>query len=254
MIRQRLREALDASPKYSAASLSLKLGRSKDYLRDFLSGEKESIGAKETRDAEKLLGLPNNYLTVEVEPLTSSFDPDEDISSADNDNNGSAAVSRNGRKNLRPGVIPEFDLRGGASYGGGYALPDQISDHKGRTYAAEAVKAEWTFPEAWLRNEMRLTLEMTDIIAVDGPSMLPDLAPGDRVLIDRSNRDPRQDAIFAVRDGDSVIIKHVQLIRGSEPPRIVCTSSNQSYKPFELILDGEQAEIIGRVAGRISRL
>jgi hypothetical protein len=152
-------------------------------------------------------------------------------------------------ENKRRG-IPEYDLRGGASYGGGYALP---GDHSAGQ-AQERVKDQWFFPSSWLKGEMRLSLQFTDIISIDGPSMLPDLSPGDRVLIDRSNQDPKQDAIFAIRDGDSVIVKHVQLMRNSDPPRIICRSSNPKYEPFELILDGDNVAIIGRVAGRISRL
>lgn len=142
--------------------------------------------------------------------------------------------------------ISEYDLRAGMSYGGGYAM---VHDD-----GHELKKAEWFFPENWLRGEMRLSATFTDIISVDGPSMLPDLAPGDRVLIDRSNRDPKQDAIFAIRDGDSVIIKHVQLLRNTDPPRVVCRSSNPKYEPFELVLDGDHVDIIGRVAGRISKM
>jgi hypothetical protein len=143
-------------------------------------------------------------------------------------------------------AIPEYDLRAGASYGGGYALTGDDGSEKKR--------GEWIFPENWLRGEMRLSLQSTDIIAIDGPSMLPDLSPGDRVLIDRSNQDPKQDAIFAIRDGESVIVKHVQLVRNTDPPRVVCRSSNPKYEPFELVLDGDSVAIIGRVAGKISKM
>lgn len=146
----------------------------------------------------------------------------------------------------RRGGVLEYDLRAGASYGGGYV----VNGDDGK----EGVKAEWFFPESWLRGEMRLRLDFTDILAVDGPSMLPDLAPGDRVLIDRSNRDPRPGGIFAVREDHSVIIKHVELIRNTDPPRIRCKSSNEHYDPFELILDGEHVAIIGRVAWKISKI
>jgi transcriptional regulator with XRE-family HTH domain len=156
---------------------------------------------------------------------------------------GKERMAESGSKGL---CVAEYDLRAGASYGGGYAIIDDDGH--------EQKKADWFFPDGWLRGEMRLTATFTDIIAVDGPSMLPDLAPGDRVLIDRSSRDPKQDAIFAIRDGDSVIIKHIQLLRNTDPPRLVCRSSNPKYEPFELILDGEQVDIIGRVAGRISKM
>lgn len=166
-----------------------------------------------------------------------------------------ASAPGDGDRDLPPPAVLEFDLRTGASHGRGYAAAAaEIAADSSKTFPARLVRAEWRFPENWLGGEMRLAAGTTDILPVDGASMLPDLAPGDRVIVDRSNRDPKQDAIFAVKDGDSVIIKHVHLVRGSHPPRIICTSSNPRYEPFELILDGEQAEIIGRIAGRISKL
>lgn len=157
------------------------------------------------------------------------------------------------RVHLTPGTIPEFDLRAGASYGGGYVLQGQVNDGE-QTYDADVVKAEWGIPPSFLQGEVRLQPRKTDVLAVDGPSMVPDLLPGDRVFIDRSHTDPRQGGIFAVREDGGVIIKHVEVVRGSDPPRIVCKSSNPTYAPFELILDGDNVAIIGRVAGRISRM
>jgi transcriptional regulator with XRE-family HTH domain len=162
-------------------------------------------------------------------------------------------IGRGNRVHIRAGFIPEFDLRAGASYGGGYALQGQVNEGD-NTYDADVVKAEWGIPASFLQGELRLHPMRTDVLAVDGPSMVPDLMPGDRVLIDRSHTDPRQGGIFAVREDGGVIIKHVEVVRGSDPPRIVCKSSNPTYAPFELILDGDNVAIIGRVAGRISRM
>ena len=162
-------------------------------------------------------------------------------------------VGNGKRVQIRAGFIPEFDLRAGASYGGGYALQGQVRDGA-HTYDADVVKAEWGIPPSFLQGELRLHPARTDVLAVDGPSMIPDLMPGDRVLVDRSHTDPRQGGIFAVREDGGVIIKHVEVVRGSDPPRIVCKSSNPTYAPFELILDGDNVAIIGRIAGRISRM
>jgi phage repressor protein C with HTH and peptisase S24 domain len=153
----------------------------------------------------------------------------------------------------KEGRIREYDLRAGASYGGGYAIA-HVNEDGEPTANHEAVKAEWVIPPSFLKGELRLSSDTTDIVAIDGPSMVPDLMPSDRVLIDRSHRDPRQGGIFAVREDDGIIVKHVEVIRGSDPLRIVCKSSNPTYTPFELILDGENVAIIGRVAGRISRM
>lgn len=79
------------------------------------------------------------------------------------------------------------------------------------------------------------------------------LTSGDRVVIDRKDTDPRQGGIFAVWDGDGVIIKQVEIVRGSSPPQIVCTSRNSNYKPITLDLDGN-VHIIGRVSAKFSRM
>lgn len=149
-------------------------------------------------------------------------------------------------------AIPEIDLRGGASYGGGKTDEEwQNGDISG-----DKVSEHWMLPKAYVQRELGLTFGETEIIQVRGDSMddgtAKGLSSGDRVIIDRRDRDPRQGGIFAVNDGDGVIIKQVELLRGHEPPRIVCSSRNASYRPIELVLDGS-VRIIGRVAGVISR-
>lgn len=255
-LARRIQSRLDALGK-TARGASMEAGLGASTIRNVFEGKSESPRGNtltalarvlETTEAWLLHGRPESTDIAPSKPsVIRSFDPDEHEIAPRRENMSQP-------RRVSPGAVPEFDLRAGASYGGGYALPEHVTEGDGRTYEKDAVKAEWFFPEVWLKGEMRLSMAQTDIVAIDGPSMLPDLAPGDRVLIDRSNRDPKQDAIFAIRDGDSIIVKHVQLIRNTDPPRIVCRSSNPKYEPFELILDGEQADIIGRVAGRISRL
>ncbi len=158
---------------------------------------------------------------------------------------------------MKPGSIPEFDVRGMGSYGGGFSEPTTIYDDQGRSYSGNVVRAEWVFPERFLRDELRVRLSMADIIAIDGPSMddgsVHSLRSGDRVLINRGDTDCRQGAIFAVWDGGGVIVKQVELIHGTDPPRIRCSSLNPSYQPFELTLDGD-AHIIGRVICKVARI
>jgi len=148
--------------------------------------------------------------------------------------------------------IPELDLRAGASYGGGRS--DEEWNHEG--IPSDKQKEQWRLPAAYVERELGLSFEASEILQVRGDSMddgtAKGLSSGDRVIIDRRDTDPRQGGIFAVNDGDGVIIKQVELLRGHEPPRIVCSSRNTSYRPIELILDGS-VRIIGRVAGVISR-
>jgi phage repressor protein C with HTH and peptisase S24 domain len=121
------------------------------------------------------------------------------------------------------------------------------------TYEAEAVRAEWVLPAEFLREELQVSIGLAEIVRVRGNSMEPELRAGDRVLVDRRDTRIRQGGVFAVRDGDEIIIKQVEPVRGSEPPRIRCISVNPTYGPQELVLDGS-AEIIRRVVCRISRM
>jgi hypothetical protein len=233
-------EELERNP-FDAAR---KGGLNKHFIDDLLIGKKDTVKQTSLPKLAKALDWTVSQLLegCEYSEPEAAFSYEADTQLTRGQSN-SVSITR------LSGAIPEFDLRAGASYGGGYALQGNLEDDGGI-----AVRAEWKLPDSWLKGEMRLSAAFTDIIAIDGPSMIPDLAPGDRVLVDRSNRDPKQDAIFAIRDGESIIVKHVQLIRNSDPPRIICRSSNPKYEPFELILDDIQTEIIGRVAGRISRL
>lgn len=150
-------------------------------------------------------------------------------------------------------TLPEIDVRGGASYGGGMMdEPWQDGDKSG-----DKPVAQWGLPSAFVERELGLSFGMADIIMVYGDSMddgtAHGFASGDRVIIDRKHTDPRQGGVFAVFDGEGVIIKQVELVRGHNPPRIICKSRNPSYDPIHLVLESP-VSIIGRVAGRISRV
>lgn len=159
-----------------------------------------------------------------------------------------ASPSSSSRKTL-----PEYDIRAGASYGGG--MDDQAWQN-GDVAGHEPVAA-WGLPSAYVERELGLSYGFADILPVRGDSMddgsAKALTSGDRVVIDRKDTDPRQGGIFAVWDGDGVIIKQVEIVRNSNPPQIVCTSRNANYKPIILNMDGN-VHIIGRVSAKFSRM
>ncbi|RVU15217.1 XRE family transcriptional regulator [Methylobacterium oryzihabitans] len=150
-------------------------------------------------------------------------------------------------------ALPEYDIRAGASYGGGRS-DEEWQD--GGVSAHQAV-AHWGLPPAYVERELGLSYGHADVIKVRGDSMddgtSAALVSGDRVIIDRKDTDPRQGGIFAVWDGEGVIIKQVEIVRGVDPPRIVCTSRNKNYNPIHLDLVGD-VHIIGRVAVKMSRM
>lgn len=150
-------------------------------------------------------------------------------------------------------TLPEYDIRAGAAYGGGM---DDQAWQDGDVAGHEPV-ASWGLPQAYVERELGLSYGFADVLSVRGDSMddgsSQALRSGDRVIIDRKDVDPRQGGIFAVWDGGGVIIKQVEIVRGTEPPQIVCTSRNNNYKPINLIMDGN-AHIIGRIAAKISKM
>lgn len=155
-------------------------------------------------------------------------------------------------------TIPEFDVRAHGSYGGGMdASGEWTSGDITQEVNAHRPIARWGFPEAFIESELGLSYGGIDILKVEGPSMDDGsqyaLRDGDRVMVNRRNRNYRQGGIFAIWDGDGTIIKQVEAVRGSDPPAIRCTSLNKSYTPFDLILDGN-VHIIGRVSLKISRM
>lgn len=148
--------------------------------------------------------------------------------------------------------LPELDLRGGASYGGGKA----DEEWQDGNVSGDKPIAHWGLPSSFVQRELGLQYGFADVLQVRGDSMddgsAKGLASGDRVIVDRRDTDTRQGGIFVVNDGEGVIIKQVELLRGHEPPRIICKSLNPRYDPITLILDGSVV-VIGRVAGVISR-
>lgn len=150
--------------------------------------------------------------------------------------------------------IPELDLFAGANYSGGFPQ-EEVETDGGHSVHREGVRATWGIPKPFLRDALNVRPDRVHMLPIKGDSMVDTLFDGDRVLIDLDDRDVSQGGIFAVRDDlGTVIIKQVELVRGSDPVKILCTSRNVRYRPFELELGQGSAEILGRVACRITRL
>lgn len=82
------------------------------------------------------------------------------------------------------------------------------------------------------------------------PTAVGTLMPGDRAIINTRDKTPSPPGSFAVWDGFGVVIKMVEIVPGSKPPRIRLSSRNPAYQPYEV--DYGEARIIGRVRGRIT--
>lgn len=152
----------------------------------------------------------------------------------------------------RDGGIVEWAPRAGMG-GGGEAHGLGVV-HDGDY--ADPVKPEvWHFPSRFTREELQSTEANLAILETRGDSMAPTLHSGDRVVIDTSHRVPSPDGIYAIRDGYGlIVVKRLQTLLRSNPPRIRIISDNTANQPEEVDAEEFQEQIVGRVLWGIKRL
>ena len=121
----------------------------------------------------------------------------------------------------------------------------------GRSFEGEPVKSVLHFPSSELA-EQGLDPAQVVGIKVRGDSMDGTLADGDWVLVDRSNRDPKQEGVFLLLVSGERRIKRVQRLAGGA---LYLISDNDHYQP-EMIKpqDMHDVEILGRCEIRIGRV
>ncbi|MCM2293781.1 LexA family transcriptional regulator [Allorhizobium sp. BGMRC 0089] len=116
----------------------------------------------------------------------------------------------------------------------------------------DQVVAEWHFPESYLKDELKLSARHTIVMAVTGQAMLPSYQPGDRVLVDLSQKTLVADAVYVISDGTSTPdIRRLQRVPFSNPPQVIILSDNASLQAFTVEM--AKLKIIGRVCGVIAR-
>ena len=149
---------------------------------------------------------------------------------------GSGARALNAKGDDASGTlrIDELDVRASAG--------------DGLTGEGEKVVGAWRVPTEVVRFYSTAPASELRIITVMGDSMEPTLQPGQRVLVDTGDRKPTPPGIFVVWDGLGLVIKRVQTVPHSEPPKVRITSDNGKYESYERALD--EAYIQGRVIGQ----
>ena len=90
----------------------------------------------------------------------------------------------------------------------------------------EATKEMWFFPDPVIRHEFRAQPADLRMITIDGDSMEPLLASGDRILIDTNQQIPVPPGIFVAGDGMGLVAKRIEHEPNSEPPKVVIKSVN----------------------------
>jgi phage repressor protein C with HTH and peptisase S24 domain len=126
-------------------------------------------------------------------------------------------------------MVPRLAL--GASAGPG-ALAD-----------GERVRDQLGFTADWLRARGARRLEMLSVLRVSGESMVPTLADGDEILVDRGDATDRlRDGIYVLRVDDTLVVKRVAV---DPTGRFDIRSDNPAAAGGTI--DAASAQIIGRV-------
>jgi phage repressor protein C with HTH and peptisase S24 domain len=131
--------------------------------------------------------------------------------------------------------IPLYDVRarGGAN---------------GAVVDGESVLDVLAFKEDWIRQEVRAAPGDLRLIFVEGDSMVPDLRPGDIVMIDHTDTSARREGAYVIRMDGALLVKTLQRLPGGV---IKVISRNAAYEPFTVnvsaLAGSDDFAIIGRV-------
>lgn len=83
------------------------------------------------------------------------------------------------------------------------------------------------------------------LIEVEGDSMTPEFLSGDQMLVDKRRTSIAQPGAFCLWDGDGYVVKYLERVHGSEPPKVRVMSGNPRYSAFERLV--EEVLIMGRI-------
>lgn len=249
-IRARIDE-LHPGTSDRAASLAATDGRNPDLLRTMKQGRSAFPRGDNLQGLADYLRWPVDALTGEHDegairelqrvPIDEHWQP-----TAEADGQG---YNRDTYEPQIPGAIPELDAKAGAGEG---AVGEVMVLPMGNgTISAHKILDEWRIPPAYLR-EAVANPDRAIVLGIQGDSMMPNYAPGDRVIIDLTEHELRADGVYLISDGYSEPqIKRLQRIMFSVPPRCKIISDNPTYGAQEVDVDA--LKILGKVAAYVGR-
>lgn len=194
------------------SSLSRLIGRNAAYIQQFIKrGVPRRLAEEDRRRLSRYLSIPEEKL---------GGPPTRDIVDA------STAGARNGDLVL----VPRLDVRASAGHGA--------------TDGDERPVSRVGFHPGWLRELTGGSPAGLSMIRVSGDSMVPTLADGDEILVDRGDAADRlRDGIYVLRVDDMLMVKRLAINPAARSISIV--SDNAAY-PVWADRDPREIEIIGR--------
>lgn len=93
---------------------------------------------------------------------------------------------------------------------------------------------------------LRAPAESLRAMVAEGNSMEPDFEGGDQILFDTRRVSLAQPGAFCLWDMDGYVVKYVERVQNSDPPRVRLVSKNSAvYPPVERLV--EEIQLVGRV-------
>ena len=230
--RERLRQAL-WQQGVSLAEASLALGRNKAYLQQYLArGMPRVLSFQDSETLGTLLGCEAAALRHDTLPAPKPW---------------KAKKRRPPGAGAAMATVAEMEVEAAAGPGAwndGFVLE----------------KARWRLPEGMVRHEGDAEPESLRILRVRGRSMEPELAEGDRLVVDTARTVPAIGELFVLWDGDGLVVKRVEPVRASDaeplsgdgPPRLRLISANPDYPPYTCLAD--DVHIVGKVLWKVTRM
>jgi len=214
---------------------SLACDKNQAYMHQFIYRGTPRVLPEDVREALA------EHLGVDEQELRHPATPSRRVESPGDDDGDTGSPLRRRTRASAAGfsAVREIDVRASAGPG---AFNDGI----------EEAKATWLFPDPVIRHEFRAQAQDLYMVTIDGDSMEPLLASGDRILIDTSQRIPVPPGIFVIWDGMGIVAKRVEHVPHSDPTKIVIKSINPEYQTYER--EAEEVNIVGRVIWAAKRL
>lgn len=101
------------------------------------------------------------------------------------------------------------------------------------------------FSRDLIERELRAAPDTLLCMVAEGNSMEPDFRGGDQILVDTRRLSLAQPGAFCLFEDDGHVIKFLERIPDTDPPRVRVISANPMYEPRERLL--EDIRVIGRV-------
>jgi phage repressor protein C with HTH and peptisase S24 domain len=254
-IRAWLRTELQKAPYGTKTKLADHVGLRPDMITRIINEEP----GKETRDVKahelalmvEFFGTaPRGYLPPAEGAPERQYVPLEEnadwLPSPDADGEG---YDRDNYSPRLPGAIPELDAKAGA--GEGAVGEVMVLPMGGGTKSGHKITGEWVIPPEYLREAVR-NPERAIVLGIQGDSMMPNYAPGDRVIIDLSEHELRADGVYLISDGvNEPQIKRLQIVPFSRPRKCRIISDNPIYQPVEVETD--MLHIMGKISAYVGR-